>query len=313
MLSIMTRLLLPTIWKWTNIVDYNLDHLHPSVRPLASLPIDERLRICYQTKWVNYPMVNGIRNTVQSILLLPQTSQAQCILTVGEGGTGKTSLWTKTQQDMDAWARRHKRSNPSIAMRVSSDPTTNSLIEQVSEAFGFEGVAFKRNKLSPAIVRLAIERNIRFLFIDEFNHILLANRTDQRKNLAFFKELSGEPLSIALICFGTNEAVNAIQGDQQLERRFQICELNRWKESEELRAFLASYEMVLPLRKRSSLASKEIVKFLTNNTICTTREIVQRISWGAMYALLDGQEMIELEHLRSAVFLPDVTEALEID
>jgi hypothetical protein len=258
-------------------------------------------------------MVNGIRNTVQSILLLPQTSQAQCILTVGEGGTGKTSLWTKTQQDMDAWARRHKRSNPSIAMRVSSDPTTNSLIEQVSEAFGFEGVAFKRNKLSPAIVRLAIERNIRFLFIDEFNHILLANRTDQRKNLAFFKELSGEPLSIALICFGTNEAVNAIQGDQQLERRFQICELNRWKESEELRAFLASYEMVLPLRKRSSLASKEIVKFLTNNTICTTREIVQRISWGAMYALLDGQEMIELEHLRSAVFLPDVTEALEID
>jgi hypothetical protein len=226
---------------------------------------------------------------------------------------GKSSLWEKTKQDMDAWARNNGRRNPSISLSVSSDPTASSLIEQVSEAFGFEGIPMKRNKLSPGIIRLAIERNIRFLFIDELNHVLLANRTDQRKNLAFFKEISGPPLSIALICFGTNEAVNAIQADPQLERRFQVFELHKWKESEELRAFLSSYEMTLPLRARSNLGSKPVVKFLTSNTICTTREIVKRVSWGAMYALLDGSENITIDHLRSAVFLPDVTEAINIE
>ncbi|WP_330566025.1 TniB family NTP-binding protein [Pseudomonas yamanorum] len=137
------------------------------------------------------------------------------------------------------------------------------------------------------------------------------NRVEQRKNLNFFKNLSGPPLSLNIIAFGTHEALNAINLDTQLISRFQIFELPQWKPDEELRAFLASYEKFMPLRLPSNLASKEIVHFLSTTLELTTRNIVNRLKWAAMLAIIDGTEKIQVENLTTATSVPDLTGVYE--
>jgi hypothetical protein len=292
----------------------NLDvthHLHAQIQYLLNRADSERIEYINEDRWINHHACAEVRNRAKSIIILPQIRQASCFMIVGVGGAGKSSLLERIAKDSDTWSQRNEATSTHIELRLSAEPTLANIIRALCEQFGTPPFSHRKDDVPAELQLLLRARGIKIILIDEFNHMFAVNRTEQRKILNFFKNLSGPPLSLNIIAFGTHEALNAISVDTQLKSRFQVFELSHWKPGDELRAFLASYEKFIPLKLPSNLASKEIIQFLSTSLDPTTRNIVNRLKWAAMLAIIEGTERIECDNLDRALYLPDITKAYE--
>lgn len=74
---------------------------------------------------------------------------------------------------------------------------------------------------------------------------------------------------------GARDAVIALQTDSQMVSRFTPFEVPRWRESETFRRLLAAFERILPLRRPSNLAQREIVQYYP----CSPRVRVVAVSF----------------------------------
>lgn len=289
----------------------NLEHISPKRRDFALLGDKERISSIYKDCWINYPQALSIRGAVRAVYAMPPKIQAQCVLIAGPPGMGKTSLFKRIESDMATLRKRHTDSYSCISFSLASDPTLHCFEDSISEALGVP-IGKIRNGLVPeAFCLLAHLRRLRLVLIDEVHNLLNAGRIDQRKNLAFLRALSSPPMSLSIIAFGVDDAVHAISSDAQLERRFQIYELPRWRENHSFRAFLTGYESALPLKKPSELWQQEKVKFLLSATDGITDAIVKRITRGAVWAILDGKEKIDLDCLEKAAEIPPYLERFD--
>jgi AAA+ superfamily predicted ATPase len=79
--------------------------------------------------------------------------------------------------------------------------------------------------------------------------------------------------------------------------RFTPFELPRWRESDELRRMLSSFERVLPLRKPSNLAQRDIVQRVHAASGGLTGTISQVLNRAAESAIRDGSEQILVSHI----------------
>jgi hypothetical protein len=282
----------------------NLEHITPDRRQLALLGDELRIKTIYEDCWVNYPQVSLIRAAVKAVYEMPLKTQAQCILVTGRAGMGKTSLLKKIESDVDVLRKRHEDYGGYVSLSVSSNPTLREFENSISGTLGVS-IGHIRNGAAPeTFCQLARLRRMRLMLIDEVHNLLLVGRVDQRKNLAFLRALSSPPMSLSIIAFGTADAQHAISSDDQLERRFQKYELPIWKENDTFRQFLATYESSLPLKKPSELWRQDNVKFLLSVTHGDTDAIVKRITRGAVWAILDSKEKIDLDCLEKAVAFP---------
>lgn len=282
----------------------NLSHISPTRRKLALLGDEDRVNCIYTDCWINYPEVSSIRSAVRAVYEMPQKIQAQCILITGCPGMGKSSLFKRVESDMDNLRKRNEDRCGFISFTMSPDPTLRSFEESIGDSLGVP-IGKIRNGLVPeALCRLAHLRSMRLVLIDEVHNLLHAGRSDQRKNLGFLRGLSSPPMSLSIIAFGVDDAAYAISSDAQLERRFQIYDLPRWKENESFRSFLAAYESFLPLRKPSELWRQDKVKMLLSTSDGITDAIVKRITRGAVWSIIDGKEEIDMECLTKAANIP---------
>ena len=88
-----------------------------------------------------------------------------------------------------------------------------------------------------------------------------------------------------------------LQTDAQMSSRFPPTELPRWGESDEFRRFLHAFERLLPLKKPSSLAQRDVVEFVLAATGGLTGAIAQLLTHAAELAIRDGSERVGLTHL----------------
>ncbi len=86
--------------------------------------------------------------------------------------------------------------------------------------------------------------------IDEVHNILAGTYREQRIVLNTLRFLSSR-LQISLVCFGVNDAREAIGGDVQLARRFEQLTLSRWAANDQFEALVASILRNTPLRRPS--------------------------------------------------------------
>jgi len=66
----------------------------------------------------------------------------------------------------------------------------------------------------------------------------------------------------SLVCFGIAEAREAINGDVQLARRFDVLTLPRWSADEEFEQFVLAIIRNLPLRRPSVLTARALRRIL---------------------------------------------------
>lgn len=98
-------------------------------------------------------------------------------------------------------------------------------------------------------------------------------------------------LQISLVCFGVNEAREAINGDVQLARRFEQFTLSRWAANEQFENLVASILRNTPLEKPSVLTAKSLRRML-QITEGITSNIFHMINNLAIDAIKSGGERI---------------------
>ena len=88
-----------------------------------------------------------------------------------------------------------------------------------------------------------------------------------------------------------------------MSSRFSPMELPRWSESEDFRRFLHAFEKLLPLRHPSSLAQRDLVRFVLATTGGLTGAVAQLLTLASEMAMRDGSERIGLAHLEQVAQL----------
>lgn len=129
--------------------------------------------------------------------------------------------------------------------------------------------------------------------------MLAGSVREQRQSLNQLKFLSNE-LRMSVIALGTSEALYAMQTDPQIASRFEPFALPRWRESAELRAFVASFGRLLPLEKPSPFADKHMIQKLRAYSNGLTGRITTLLAQFAELAIRQKTETISIDLLEQA-------------
>lgn len=121
-------------------------------------------------------------------------------------------------------------------------------------------------------------------------HVRLCHYREQRIVLNTLRFLSNR-LQISLVCFGVNDAREAIGGDVQLARRFDQFTLSRWAANEQFEMLVALILRNTPLQHPSVLTAKSLRRIL-QVTEDITANIFHIINSLAIEAIQSGRERI---------------------
>lgn len=145
-------------------------------------------------------------------------------------------------------------------------------------------------QMEQAALRIMEAIGVQVLVIDEVHNILAGSYREQRIVLNTLRFLSNR-LQISLVCFGVNEAREAISGDVQLARRFEQLNLSRWAANEQFETLVASILRNTPLNRPSVLTPKSLRRIL-QITEGITANIFHMINNLAIDAIESGRENI---------------------
>jgi hypothetical protein len=131
---------------------------------------------------------------------------------------------------------------------------------------------------------------VQVLLIDEIHNIIAGSWREQRVVLNTLRFLSNE-LQLSLVCFGITEAREAINGDVQLARRFDVVTLPRWKADDEFQQLVLAILRNLPLRQPSILTARGLKRIL-RVTEGVTSKIFRLVNEVAIQAIETGTERL---------------------
>ncbi|KDP87412.1 TniB protein, partial [Cupriavidus sp. SK-3] len=171
-----------------------------------------------------------------------------------------------------------------------------SLLFELGAPFNAAARLSALEKLTRELLRKVAPR---MLIVDEVHHLLAGNYREQRASLNLLKFLAND-LRISIVFVGTQDAVMALQTDPQMVSRFTRFEVPRRQESEAFRCLLAAFERLLPLRRPSNLARREMVHAILAASGGLTGEISRVLNVATELAIRDGREVIELGHIENA-------------
>ena len=205
-------------------------HANAATTELLDLPAQQRIRAIRSERWVSYPRVQKAIQILDQILDHPRTTRMPSIAIFGDSGMGKTMLMQKFCADhppgVDAETEQHRM--PVLALQMTSRPGERRFYAQILDALGAPHnpgariVDAERSALN--LLRAA---QIQILVIDEVHNILSGSYREQRTMLNMLRFISND-LKASLVCFGVMEAREAIQGDVQLARRFDVLTMPRY-------------------------------------------------------------------------------------
>ena len=132
--------------------------------------------------------------------------------------------------------------------------------------------------------------DVHVLLLDEIHNILAGTYREQRIVLNVLRYLSNE-LKISLVCFGVNEAREAISGDVQLARRLEEFPLPHWFGDETFEQLVLAIIRNLPLRQPSVLSARALRRILQVTGGITAR-VFRMLDELAICAIETGAERI---------------------
>jgi Bacterial TniB protein len=287
----------------------DLEHLSPSVRPLA-MQDDNEVRIdrILADRWIAYSRANSALSKLEWLLRHPKKLRMPNLLLVGPTNSGKTMISEK-------FRRTHPRSIsldgnaeviPVVRVQMPSAADPLRFYHAVLSALGAPNLPGKHHRLvqkEMQALHLLRATGVRVLIIDEI-HNALAGTTGKLSEMLNLLRHLGNELQIPLVAVGVKEALQVIHSDDQLANRFEPFALPRWHDDEELRALLISLEKVLPLRRPSGLGNPIMTRRLVGLSEGILGEIVALVVQAAEWAIRNGVEKIGTEVLDKVDYLP---------
>jgi|GEM_PF-260816 len=247
-----------------------------------------------KTQWIPYTRAKILIREAEELLSRPKAPRMPCLLVYADPNSGKTAI------------HRHYCGLHHIDLNLDGDAIRARVIgiETRSPAEGALYDAILRTIHAPFRVQdradkkrhqvLTILERIgtRQLLIDELNTAIAGPFLKQKKFLVALKNLLNE-LEMTAFAMGTPEARIALAPDPQLESRFEMQELQRWTDDEELRKLLESFECRLPLREPSELQAPAFARRIYELTEGYIGEIAELLMRAAVKAIVTKKERID--------------------
>lgn len=274
-------------------------HLRPEARLWLDLPDEERIYQMNRDQWIGYPQAKLVLDRLEELLAHPRISRMPNLLLIGRTNNGKTQILKRFRGLHPASDNigEDAISVPVLYVQAPSVPDEKRLYADILNVlFAKFSVSDHPHKLLDNLKDKFERVGVRMLIIDELNSLVSGSMAKQRQFLTVLKHLSNE-LQIPLVGAGTEDAVRAIQTDQQLSNRFTPMTLPRWGIDVDFRRLLLSCEQILPLRHQSSLSEKTIAHDIWSRAEGTIGETVTLLKTAAKYAIHKGHERIDMDML----------------
>src|SRR5271170_8010567 len=211
----------------------------------------------------------------------------------GDSGMGKTMIMERFRDDNPPGFDRvtGRLRTPVLAMEMVGKPGERRFYaELLSLLEAPQSPRADIVQMEQSALRLLASIGVQVLVIDEVHNILAGSHREQRVVLNTLRFISNR-LKISLVCFGVNDAREAISGDVQLARRFDEFSLYRWEANEQFENLIASILRNTPLRHPTVLTPKSLRRIL-QTTGGITASIFKLINGLAAEAVESGAERI---------------------
>ena len=268
-------------------------HLTADAAALLSEPQAGRIRAIRSRRWVLYPRAKQALDRLEALLDHPRGSRMPSVAIYGDSGMGKTMIMQRFRDQHPPHLARRTGAlkTPVLAMEMVSRPGERRFYGELLSLLGApQAPRADIAQMEQATLRIMKAIGTQVLVIDEVHNILAGTYREQRIVLNMLRFLSNR-LQISLVCFGVNDAREAIGGDVQLARRFEQLTLNRWAANEDFETLIASILRNTPLRRPSVLTPKSLRRIL-QITDGITANIFQMLGSLAIEAIESGTEHI---------------------
>jgi Bacterial TniB protein len=270
-----------------------ITHLTAEAAAQVAETTDRRISAIRQHRWVLYPRAKQALDRLGLLLKYPRATRMPSVAIYGDSGMGKTMIMNRfrDQHPPTFHALTGKLRTPVLTMEMTSRPGERRFYAELLTLLGApQRPRADIAQMEQAALRIMEAIGVQVLVIDEVHNILAGSHREQRIVLNTLRFLSNR-LRISLVCFGVNEAREAIGGDVQLARRFEQLTLGRWAANEQFEALVASILRNTPLRQPSVLTAKSLRRML-QVTDGITANIFHMINSLAIAAIEGGIERI---------------------
>lgn len=286
----------------TDIV-LNLDHLAPSVQPIAMLGSTDRIHRAGGNWIVRHPAIEEVMNHVRWLVEGPTRVRTKGILVTGEVGSGKTTL-------SELIYRRYRdddhRAEPVVKIVMTGARHMRAIYGRIIDALHAPVKSTHHTSDREATAsRLLRTVGCRALVVDEIQDVLAHNKAEQRNTIDALKYIMNT-LHIPVFAFGTSPAVKSFDTDDHMKSRFDRYELPEWSRGPELVALLSAVGRVLPLRRPSALTRGDVIEKLVGLSGGNMDEMMQVIRLAAVAAIVSGTESIGLNEIEEGTRVPDM-------
>jgi hypothetical protein len=254
---------------------------------------ERRVRAIQARRWVLYLRAKQVLERLNRLLDHPRGTRMPSVAIYGDSGMGKTMLMKRFRDDHPPSfdLRTGILKTPVLAMEMTSRPGERRFYAELLTLLGApQRPRADIAQMEQAALRIMEAIGVQVLVIDEVHNILAGTYREQPIVLNTLRFLSNR-LQISLVCFGVNEAREAIGGDVQLARRFEQFTLSRWAANEQFETLVTSILRNTPLRKPSVLTPKSLRRML-QITEGITANIFHMMNSLAVEAVETGAEQV---------------------
>lgn len=282
--------------------ELHLDHLRPDARQHALEDDETRIRRIRSDRFVPFRRASEAITMFEELLAYPERTCMPNCLVHADAGMGKTMLAEKFRRDHPASfdASCGATITPILYVQMPPVPDEGRFYAQLLAGVGapLDPRATLARKEALAL-RLLPQLRPGMLMIDEVQHLLSGSYRQQRQALNLIKFLGNE-LRVPIVALGTQDALQAIRTDAQIESRFWTFDVPRWREDNAFRSLLATVSSALPLRRPSTLHEAAAIRLLLAHTGGITRDIFRIVVRAAERAISMGAERIDAELIEAS-------------
>ena len=278
-------------------------HVFEKFRHIVPLSNEDRILFIDDPRWIGYDKANRTIKVMQSLLNKSKQHRMPNLMIIGDSNNGKTTLINRFSEKFgNEYINDFKESVVPVVL-IQAPPTPSekelyiSLLEKMALPYrSTESTA----KLRYQVVHAFRCCNVQILIIDEIHSLLTGTARQQRQIMNVIKFLCNE-LLLPIVVAGTNDAIRVLQTDPQHMSRFDVIELQNWKNDQNFRKLVGSFELIMPLRKPSNLFHPEKTRIIHSISEGKIGNVRRLISECAIEAIETGAEEITEESLERRI------------